>query len=367
MRQQHRSTLLLAMLLLAAAFSCERRTLEVQLDEQVSVRIVVNWQTNFVELYGSQPNGMTVMIWGAEDQAPLVRTTNSDYVTVRLLPGSYKVVIFNELADDYLPYISFQNADRFGQIAQRAVRYGSRADGDYMFTPEDPRIAVAVDSFTVTTEMVLQDSTKFVTYDEYKQEGFSAFKESVKVFEIPETPWPMTVDLYVRIKFRNRHSIRSVNGSISGMADGFYLTRIVRTTEPGTVCFNPENWDYTKLSDDDDNIGAVSTRIASFGLPYGKELVEERDSADNILTLDVELYNDSVIHRSFKVGKDIRYIKPDGNEARIRYRQDLQNLQLIILLPDTVDLPWVMPPGGAGFDAKVDEWEDGGTFDIGGF
>jgi len=71
---------------------------------------------------------------------------------------------------------------------------------------------------------------------------------------------------------------------------------------------------------------------------------------------------------SYNVGKNITYITPTGEEARIRYREDLHNLRLEIDLSDVIILPPV--PGGdtgAGFDAKVDEWEDGGTIDMGGF
>lgn len=360
---------LFLVVLLSVLGSCERRPLEVHLEEKVSVRIVMKWEVNFVELYGTKPNGMTVMLWGSKATAPIIKTTNSDYVIMKLEPDTYRMIIFNELAEDYLPYVSFYDANSYDSIAQRAARYNATRAGStwsFMYTPEDPRIAVALDTIHITEEMVLQDVEMFVPYDEYKKNGYDSYKESERVFEIPEIPYPMTVDLYVQVKFRNRHSVRTVNGSISGMADGFYLSQIIRTKESGTLVFNPENWHRTRYGEDD-NLGLVTTRLASYGLPFGKELLEERQPEDNVLTLSIELYNDSVINRSFNVGKHIHYITPEGKEARIRYRQDLQNLQLVIDLPDTIDLPYIIPPGGAGFDAYVDDWEDGGTFDIGGF
>ena len=66
---------------------------------------------------------------------------------------------------------------------------------------------------------------------------------------------------------------------------------------------------------------------------------------------------------SFDVGKLIRYITPEGKEAEIRYRQDLRNLRLELDLGETVPVP--IAYYSAGFDAKVDDWEDGGTIDIG--
>lgn len=368
-----RFSLLLLLGLLLLTVGCERRPLEVIIDEQVRVRIVVNWNLNFVELYGNTPNGMTVMIWPENSNSPMIRTTNADNITVKLAPGQYRMIIFNELADDYRPYLQFYDADNYDAMALRATTYGGAtspewADGTtFMYTPEDPRIAVALDTFDITQQMVMSDTTIFVPYEEYRDHGFVNYRQNEKVYEIPEVPWPMTVDLYVRVRLKHRQSLKAIEGCISGLADGFYLSHIIRTSETGTIMFDPENWDRTKYGEDADSMGLITTRVASFGLPYGKELLSERDSADNILTFNLKLTNDSVVYRQFKVGKDIMYITPEGKEARIRYRQDLQNLQLVVNLPDIIDLPWVQPSAGTGFDAKVDEWEDGGTFDIGGF
>lgn len=364
---------LLAIVALLSA--CERRPLEVIVDESVRVRIVVKWKVNFVELYGTTPNGMTVIIWGSDGSAPIIRTTNADNITVKLKPDTYQLVIFNELADDYTPYMRFYDADSYDRIAMRATTFtvgSTRAwdDGTYMYTPEDPRIAVALDTFDITPEMVMTDTTIFIPYEEYRDNGYVNYRESEVVYEIPEVPWPMTVDLYVELKLKHYQSLKTVEGNISGLADGFHLSHIIRTAQPGAIRFNPEEWTRTRYYYADgevDSLGVITTRVASFGLPYGKELLSERDSTDNVLSLNLTLTNDSVVRRQFNVGKYIRYITPEGEEARIRYRQDLENLRLEIVLPDIIDLPWVQPSAGTGFDAKVDEWEEGGTFDLGGF
>ena len=373
-----RSLLFVAVLsqLLALVFvACERRPLEVIVDETVKVRIVVKWKINFVELYGETPNGMTIMIWGSKGGAPIIRTTNADNITVALEPDTYHMVIFNELADDYAPYLHFLDADNYDLMVCRATTFtigGTRSWDDgttYIYTPEDPRIAVALDTFDITPEMVMSDTTVFIPYEQYRDNGFVKYHESELVYEIPEVPWPMTVDLYVELKMRNYQSLKTVEGNISGMADGFYLSHIIRTSESGAIRFNPEEWTRTRYQygDSGDSLGVVTTRVASFGLPYGKELLSERDSTDNVLRLNLTLTNDSVVSRQFNVGKYIRYITPTGEEARIRYRQDLENLRLEIILPDIIDLPPVHSNAGAGFDARVDEWENGGTFDVGGF
>ena len=104
-------------------------------------------------------------------------------------------------------------------------------------------------------------------------------------------------------------------------------------------------------------------------MPYGKELISERLAADNILTFHITLVNGDVVEYAYNVGKNISYITPTGEEARIRYREDLHDLRLEIDLPEDIILPSVPDDtrSGAGFDAQVDEWEDGGTIDMGGF
>jgi len=367
----HRQRALAALLLLLLAIvGCERRPLEVILDEQVRVQVVVHWETNFVPIYGTTPNGMTVMIWGSESTSPMVRTTNSNSVTLRLPPDTYRMVVFNELAEEYTPYVSFYQADSYETMVQRATTYAA-TDWDqgntYMYTPEDPRVAVALDTFVISRDMVQQDTNIFVPYEVYRDNPDIARQPSDRVYTIPETPWPMTVDLFVRLKLKHRQSLKTIEGNISGMADGFHVSKIIRTTETGTLRFDPDSWDRLRYGDDNDSLGLVVTRLASYGLPYGKELTSERDSADNIMKLHLTLTNDSVVDLTFKVGKDIRYITPEGVEKRIRYRQDLQHLELEVNLPDIINLPVIKPVGGAGFDAWVDEWEYGGTFDIGGF
>ena len=94
------------------------------------------------------------------------------------------------------------------------------------------------------------------------------------------------------------------------------------------------------------------------------------DEKDNILSLRLTLVDGKAYDFVYDVGKLIRYIDPEGKvEQRIRYREDLRHLQLEVNLPDPIDLPEVDPTTdtGAGFDARVADWEDGGVIDMGGF
>jgi hypothetical protein len=215
------------------------------------------------------------------------------------------------------------------------------------------------------TSVSAGDTTVIIPYEEFIKTGSKTIRESEVTYSMPEITWPMTADLYIKAKVKHRQSIKSIDGSISGMADGFRVSHINRTSESGTLRFYPEMFENFKLGEDADSMGLITVRVPTFGLPFGKELLEQREDGDNILTFHVTLVNDSIHHESFRVGKQIRYITPEGKEAQVRYREDLRNLLLEIDLSETIVVPIAEKPVGAGFDAKVDDWEDGGSIDIG--
>ena len=355
-------------LILTMFASCERRPLEVLADEGVQVKIVNDWDNhNFI--YGKEPNGMTVMLWGENTHTTRIESRNDTAIVFNdLKPDRYHLIIFNETFSDF-GYQYFAEAGSYENMVMRSNHYTTRgwdSDVDYMHYP-DP-ISVSLDTFDITNDMTTRDTTIFVFYDDYRKNGSAAYEGKVRTYRIPELAWPMTVNLYIKAKVKRRQAIKrnGIEANISGMADGFYFSQIRRTTETGTLRLT--DWTLEAIGDPADSMGLITAHIPSFGLPYGKELLSQRDSTDNILNFYITLVNDSVQRCSFKVAKDMRYITPEGREAQIRYRTDLQNIRLEIDLSDIIVMPPIpIPQGGAGFNAKVDEWEDGGTFEFGGF
>ena len=355
---------LMAMVLAVAA--CERRPLEVIANNKVRVKVVINWRVNFAEVYNEEPNGMTLMLWGVNTGTRIVESVNGTSASVMLEPDTYHLIIYNDREEEFMPYMSIYDAASFEFVTMRLQHY-TRTDSQlpYIYYP-DP-IGVAVDTFDITQEMVAEDTTVFVPYEEFVSEGFSHYNVSERVYEIPEVSTPMTVTLYIKAKVKHRQSMKSIEASISGMADGFYMSQIYRTRETGTIELDPKGWQFVTYGEEQDSMGIIANKTVTFGLPHGKELLAERDSADNVLAFRITLANDSVQQCAFNVGKAIRYITPEGREAQIRYRRDLHDLRLEIDLSDVIVMPPMEGRAGTGFDAKVAEWEDGGTFDIGGF
>ena len=383
---------LLAVVLIVVA--CERRPLEVIVGEKVRVRIVIDWRfyrdnalrsnnlhdlsdgyanyadSAFVDsaayaYYGGAPNGMTLMLWGQHTGDRVFQTTNGHIATVNLRPDTYQLIIFSNTEEEYL-YQRLYDRNSFDDIAMRLDRYSSRTDGQNYIQYAEP-IGVATDTFLVTQEMAAQENTIFVPYDEYLDGNHERELVSEHIYEIPEHATPMTVTLFLKAKVKNRQSMKSIKASISGMADGFYLSRINRTRETGTIELDPNGWEFLTYGEEQDSMGIIVNKTATFGLPYGKELLAERDSADNVLSFRITLANDSVQQCSFRVGKNITYLTPEGREAQVRYRQDLHDLRLEIDLTDVIVMPPMPNRAGAGFDAEVVDWDDGGTIEVGGF
>ena len=361
-------TLLLPLLMLLLG-SCERRPLEVLVDEAVNVQLILDWSVNFAEIYNYKPNGMTVMVWGTDGTPPKISSVNGNRLTLHLKPDAYKLIIFNDTPQEF-PYQSFFDYYNYANIAMRADHFTTKSwdsGVDYMYYP-DP-VGVTISSFLITEDMVGSNAKIFVYYDDYMQNGDAYYSESTRTYEIHEIAWPMTVNLHVKAKVKRRQSISTIEASISGMADGFYLSRINRTSENGILRLiddNTHRWTLTTCGAEQDSTGYIQFSIPSFGLPYGKELLAQRDSADNVLSFYITLTDGNAVQCSYNVGKDIRYITPEGREAEIRYRQDLQNLRVEIDLSELIELPPTQAKEQNGFDARVDKWDEE-IVDMGGF
>lgn len=375
---------LILMIVMTTITGCIRRPLEVLINERVRVNIYVYWNYDFKKdrppgkheepidsagkaYYGGLPNGMTLMLWGRNTGTRVEKAVNEHYTAVDLVPDIYDLVIYSNTEEEYKPYMQPYDRNRFDQITMRLLHDNTRNDvGGRIYYPEP--IGVAIDSFEITRDMLVQDTTFLIPYESYMDDTYDRNAVKEYVYEIQEHAIPMTVTLFMKVKVKHRQSLKAIEASLSGLAEGFYMGKINRTTETGTIDLTAKGWKLKKYGDDKDSLGIISNQTATFGLPYGKELLSERDSADNIINFRFTLTNDSVLEYSFKVGKDILYLKPTGEEARVRTRQDLYDLKLELDLKDVIDLPIVDPTGNeAGFDAKVAEWEDGGTFDFGGF
>ena len=353
LRQRPAAALVIALLALLCV-QCERRPLEVYYEDKVAVRIDVDWMKSF----GIMPSGMTVMLYRNGDSLTYSNITNEVLShTVQLDPGLYKLIIFNQSYDEF-GSMYFQNLRSHDRAAARAEEITTRGNRTwdkgvrYITDPED--IGVAVDTFEITSEM-LEQQLHFVDWHQHDK-----LHPNTELFVFDEVPDPMTTVLHVKANVRGAKNISGIECSISGMADGFYLSKVDRTKETGIMFLN--QWKFTPAEGETD-YGVISSDIPCFGLPHGKEMAVNRDSTDNVLDLHFFLADgETEFHRTFNVGKIMKYFTPTGDA--MTKAEALKHIQVEIYIEEVIDIPDVDPKNASGFDAHVDDWEFGGTFEF---
>ena len=355
MKQIMRSLIYLAIVLTMVLTGCERRPLEVYYHNIARVRVDVDWDTYF----GEKPSGMTMLLYKDGDQATVSRTDhNVTSQTFNLTPGLYKLMVFN-LSPDEFGSLKFENLGSYNNATARARNITTRApkkwDAGIRFMCDPEKIGVAVDTFEITEEMIKD----YLVFVDYRQRNNLPDTTDIVYKEVVD---PMTTHLNCRILVKGFNSMRSVEASISGMSDGFHMTRVDRTTETGIMLL--DTWNATPI-EGEDNKGWITTSISTFGLPFGKEKAEDRKEEDNVLTLAFLLKDGTVTTFTYNVGKIMKYLTPSGDA--LSKAEVLRDIEIEIILDDPIDspdLPPVDPQDASGFDAHVDDWDEGETYEV---
>ena len=355
MKQMMRSLIYLAIVLTMMLTGCERRPLEVYYHNVARVRVNVDWETYF----GEKPSGMTMLLYKDGDQATISRTDhNVTTQTFNLSPGMYKLMVFN-LSPDEFGSIRFENINSYENATARArditTRVPKRWDAGIRFMADPEPIGVAVDQFEITEEMIKD----YLVFVDYRQRNNLPDTTDIVYNEVVD---PMTTHLNVRVMVKGFKSMRSVEASITGMSDGFHMTRVDRTTETGIMLL--DSWNATAI-EGEDNKGWITTSISTFGLPFGKEKAETREPEENVLTLAFLLKDGNVKTFTYNVGKIMKYLTPSGDA--LTKAEVLRDIDVEIVIDDPIDSPDLPPVDDAdasGFDAHVDDWEEGDTYEI---
>ncbi len=355
MRQIKRSLTFMAIALVLVLTGCYRRPLEVYYHNVARVRVNVDWETYF----GEKPSGMTMLLYKDGDQATISRTDhNVTTQTFNLSPGMYKLMVFN-LSPDEFGSIRFENINSYENATARArditTRVGRMWDKGVRYMADPEPIGVAVDQFEITEEMIKD----YLVFVDYRQRNNLPDTTDIVYNEVVD---PMTTHLNVRVMVKGFKSMRSVEASITGMSDGFHMTRVDRTTETGIMLL--DSWNATAI-EGEDNKGWITTSISTFGLPFGKEKAENREPEENVLTLAFLLKDGNVKTFTYNVGKIMKYLTPSGDA--LTKAEVLRDIEVEIVIDDPIDSPDLPPVDDAdasGFDAHVDDWEEGDTYEI---
>ena len=346
--------------LVALFTACNRYEVELYYTGKAYVRVNVDWDTRF----GEKPTGMTIMLAKDGDSITYTDITNFvDYYDLELEPGTYKMLIFSHSTGEYgsmrfFQMKSFNDAFAYAQQLQRTTDYWD-VNVSYMREPE--HIGCAVDTFTVLPEMT-DGNFRFVPWREKKGD----LRETHTLNEIVD---PMTTELFVRVKVLGYKYMGNILGNISGMADGFLLSQAWRRAQTGYHFLDA--WTTAPAPAESDSItsvGYISTHINTFGLPQGRELISQRDSTSNVLTLCFTLIDGTKHVFRYPVGKYIRYKTAEENGYFSKTDVTLE-LELLLEAPffkdlEVPNLPYAQPTGTGAFDAEVAPWGDEEDIDV---
>lgn len=327
------NTLLYSVLAVLAPLlaSCEHKELCYDHPHPVQTRVDVDW-SQFAE---EVPTGMTVMLYPIDDGGHRYTTlsNNTSYVDLSVVPGRYRAVAYNQSTTEF-GTITFDDMDDNAAATVHAAILTSRW---YKTRGDEERLVQNPEWFAVGDELCTVSDADAAHSRSGTRSTIATIVPRCVVY---------TIDIYIHI--RNAYNLRSARASLDGLADGYSIAQMRPTTTTATQLI--EQWSLTRDADNPAN-GTLHAHITSFGLPYG----HQSTPSANTLRLSLLLVDgttqkdyDFRVGDAFQVGSDV---------------------ELSLSLSESIDtpLPDVKPEGGqsGGFDAKVDDWADGGNIDIG--
>lgn len=367
---KRRNILFALVVLLLAAFGCERRPLEGIYRSTVRVIIKCIWK---VEAYpeGVTPSGVTMYFFRDGEYYTTITTSNVDSCEVQLPVGHYKMFMITQSPEEYWR-MQFDNMTSFNaastSLRESSAAWVTRTDDEVVV--ENPEIVCAgvSEEFEITTKMTedyqyyytnlkslraarTKNNTKAESKSgETKSEEELWYEERVEYYtiRIPVYPQNIVSQLWVTIYAGRADVLRSVRASTSGMARSFELTQNI--TGSGKAIQIISQWEL-EMDNYSDRIGHVDGIITTFGLPDGEMPSSVRDSTLNVSTLLVD--NKTQADYVFSIGDKIQVLPPNKG-----YR-GLYRLIFGSVTDPAIILPDVKPEaGGGGFVAGVEDWEE---------
>lgn len=297
--------------------------------------------------FGNEPTGMTVALH--PDSGARFEESSNDVRTMYLNVENRRYrLLLNNLTPGEFSSMNFSDMNMYDAAHTTLaplVRTNQAWDKGVTYSQEPEALAISTDTFDLSNGWAAAADAQIVQGDTI-------------IYIIRETPRPVVTTLTVRVSVNGINNARSVEGSISGMANGYMLTQWHSTTDTTRMLLS--GWKATL--DTTDRNGYIETTIQTFALPYsaGEEL-SQRSSNSNMLQLYFRLHdNNTAILCSYNVGSLFKYIDEDGQPT------NRHTLNMLLDIGDAIELPDVPGDKGnsSGFDADVEPWDDGDTKDV---
>ncbi len=332
--------------LLLSLVSCRHDELCYNHPHTVRVRVNVDW--HYFERHET-PTGMTVTLFPDNGSMPFKTVTGTiDHAVMSLPVGVYHVLVFNQSESEFGSF-TFRNMNS----AESAVVAVERSTRWYTPTSQEPVVAeaewlgVGNYSHAEVTQAML-DAQK--VHGEVSRAGEPVIAEVV--------PRNILQTVIVRIYMNRIYNLRSARAALTGMSEGYMLTKGKRLDTKVTYLLS----DFSVVNDESEpSWGYAEARFICFGLPGNHSAMPE----DNQLDLELLMVdNKTVLTYSIPVGN--RFVKIEKKYAYTGDADtDISHELLVEVYVDANNNPIVLPdvePVGngssSGFDATVDDWEE---------
>lgn len=345
---KRRSGILLMLIAIVVAMtSCEHKDLCYHHPHTARVRIDVDW----AKYSKDTPSGMSVLVYDHEGAQRLNLLSNTiTHVYADLEAGTYHSIAFNQSPSEY-GSVTFKYMDDYNRARVLTNKYLSRwyvaRRGSSDEVAEQPEwIGADRQEYIEVTPDMVEATSGYMTHEK---------KSSGDIVVATHYPLNIIHTLIVRIDLKGIKNLRSARASLDGLAEGYIFSLEQPTSSNVTQLL--ETWrlstDKNSTKDDDGNPvdGYITTTITFFGLPMSHQGIDE----ENYLYLSLLLVdNETQINVPFFVGD--------------KFERDpvLENTWYLNLTYDD-PLPDVAPESGtgAGFEATVDDWEEGEDITVG--
>lgn len=385
------------LVLLASLFTACRRDLWVYTDQFRQIELETDWSS-----VRGTPDGMTWWFMNRDHSGRNYHETTADVTHAWLyLPrGIYDGVVFDYSPAEYShqEFVGMTHGDSAlvhqllaaDQPGVNQHLYGDYAVPDYLTSiPRNP--STGMYQVGAEPEVMHADALHDVeikTGEEgelVRWEYGEDYEANQPTITLRANPQAIVWHLYVNVYVKGLQHMSGVRGSIAGLADGCWLGSMRHTSTPCLQVL--DSWGLASSNGEE---GYIRASVGTFGMP-DREMpasFTETRAGDVPEGVDLENSDDETGGIPTQIGErlqlNLQFLLRDGSTVK-NYHYDLgrkyiafdgNQLILEITIPadytgdggegssdGAPDLPYVESSDGAGFDADVTPWEDGGTAD----
>ena len=311
--------------------SCEHKELCYDHSHEGYSRIFVDWKG-----FPESPTGMSVLAYPCLGGEPKIKLTNeTHYADLNISDGMYHIMVFNQSYSEFTTIV-FREMEAYKTATAHAVDRGK----SWYSRAEDERVVHDIEYLgSGTLEDIEVDNQKL-----HKQLSARSDDSRLIVEKGTIHPGLRTVNIKVTVYVKGIQNLRSVRGSLDGLAGGCTLSDGKPIGEKVTHLL--EKWNL-KIDEKDPTRGQLIGTISTFGLPKGHHELSE----ENTLKLSTLLIDDkTIMDFSFEVGERFEVNTEIGLELDLKVGTDADD--------GPIKLPDVKPIDGGGFDVNIDDWGD---------